>query len=259
MQTERLGLITFFGIIIPGTYLSFVMLLALATTLVHFKIYESHAFIIDKINNSPIVFAAAFFFLSYLYGEGIRMYAPGNTDKISTAFLKIFRRKDKWKTEKFPYRNSINDWFIKSGLAKITIYLDEKYKQDLVVGNNGDDQNDELIFGYSNKAYFNHSKNVIISKNSALARQVIKAEAHVRFLCGRIWVMLYFGVPIYGFGLLTFTLIHPGNEFLAIFYGTASIFNLVLLIMLLSRFKSMRRKEVFTVWSSYYIVMNENN
>ncbi|MEO1260532.1 MAG: hypothetical protein AAFZ15_17175 [Bacteroidota bacterium] len=238
MQSERLGIVTFFGIFIPGSYLAGTLVLGLACFLAIFGIDNSHGLIIAYAKGSSALFTAIFIFISYLLGVVIRLYAPDSVDSLSTFYLtKIRKRKELWVKEPFPYTKSMQSRFEKSGMGEVIVFLKKLNKE------------------FSNKSYFNYCKLLIIAKSPALSRQVQQAEALVRFLSGTIWVLRYIGIWVAPIGLITFIL--KGNHKLAVFYAGFLFVSLIVLLLILERFKYQRRKEVQTVWSSIYLIFNE--
>ena len=238
MQTERFGIIDFFGIFIPGSYLGGMMLLGVVGLLDLTGIPDSHIFIFDKIKENQTFFAAVFVFVSYLLGVVLRLYAPESIDKLSTAYLKLLRVKKEWVTDSFPYSSTLIPVFEKSGTSAITDFLFSINPK------------------FGTKPYFNYCKLLIVAKNPALAAQVHQAEALVRFLSGTTWGLIV-GIIIALMGFITFSI--KGLKFLTIFYGSVFIMSFIILLLILRRFKYQRRREVEIVWRCTYLVLTDGN
>ena len=134
-----------------------------------------------------MLFTGSFFFISYLLGNVIRLYAPEKADNRSTWYLKRLGKKELWTSEEFPYQKSIDSRFRNSGLGQVII-----------------------------------------------------------------WIIWPFGILIPLGGAVLYSI--KGLTVYALSYVTFFAINLFILVPLLARFKYMRRKEVMTVWNSYYIV-----
>lgn len=237
MQSQRIGIINFFGVLIPGSFLSFYILLIIACILEISGMSNSHRVILDSINANGLVFSTGFFFVSYLLGMVIRLHAPSKVDKYATSLLNIIGKKGDWVNEDFPYSNSLTNWFKANGLGHVIEFMEEENEN------------------YANKTFFNHCKLYIISQNEALANQIINAEATNRFIAGFIWIMFRFGLVISLFGSIIFAI--KGNIIFLIIYGSILFINILIVILLLLRFKIMRRREVTIVWNCYYILKKE--
>lgn len=245
MQSERLGVITFFGILIPGSYLSGVFLLSIASFLVLTK-SGGHWRLFELMSNNAVFSSLSFFFISYLLGVVLRLFAPSQVDSLSEYYLEYIRRKknrknqkNRWVKDVFPYKETLTSALESGGMAKIPKQMEKLNK---TYGNE------------NNTIFFNYCKLFIDTNDPALSRQVQEAEALVRFLSGTtlalivtVLITLFFFIIFLLCGIQSFCVAHCGIMILA----------LLCLILILERFKYQRRREVAMVWSCVYLILNK--
>lgn len=248
MQTERLGIISFFGIFIPGTLLSFILCLGIFCVFEAFGVPNSLQKILGLVEKNTTLFATAFFITSYLLGMVVRLYSPEKIDEKATKFAnswvgKYYVREENRLPEKFPYSDSVESHLNNRGLKRVVDFMNNQNKN------------------YSTSTFLNYCKLFILSKNPALGRQVLEAEALVRFLSGTAWILIYFGtlIPLAGFVIFTYKSFVDKEVFLiySISFIALLIFNRVILSMILGRYRVMRKREVGIVWKSYHLLKME--
>jgi hypothetical protein len=238
MNTARLGVIPFFGILVPGSYFAGVLFCAFASTLELFGLYgqdQSVAFVSDNIALS----ASVFFFISYLIGVLIRLFAPDVVDNLSTRYLlHIRQKKEAWVTDSFPYEATLTSDLTEDGMPKIPELmgrLNSRY------GNK------------DNKHFLNYCKWFIDTNDPALSREIHEAEALVRFLSGTTFALLS-ALVLSAIFLVLFWL--RGSYQSAVLYGGLLLTAMLSLCLILERFKYQRRREVLMVWSCVYLIIN---
>jgi hypothetical protein len=241
MQFERLGVIVFFGILVPGAYLTASLLLAFACVLELTGIH-GHSEIFSFFSRNLALSASGFLFLSYLLGMVVRLFAPNAVDKLSTYYL-IFTRfrsrkeeKNDWIYDVFPYQNSIARHMEKQGLSKVTTFIESLNRE----------------YGrLRNTTFFGYCKLIIEANNEAIARNIQQAEAMVRFLSGACLALivsalldLFFSVSFWFRDQVLFEI-----------YLGITLVSLLTLAGILGRFKHQRRREVLLVWEGIYLLL----
>jgi len=237
VQLERLGVIIFFGMIVPGAFLTASILLAFACLFEATGI-RGHAEIFSFIGKNLVLSTTAFFFLSYLLGVVLRLFAPNLIDNASTVYLKIILRKnDLWVSEPFPYKKSLASHMEKQGMAKITAFIE---------GLNGEYGNP------GNATFFGYCKLLIEANSENLAKHIQQSEALVRFLSGISLALIVSTVLGVTFSLI-FWYQHKTPFLLP--YAGLTIVSLMTLGGILARFKYQRRREVMLLWNSMYLLL----
>ena len=108
MKFEQLGVVAFFGILIPGSYLAVFILLAFACALEVGGI-SGHSEIFAFLNQNTILSSTAFLFVSYFLGVLVRLFAPGVVDRASTFYLSVIcQNKAEWVYDIFPYQKTLS-------------------------------------------------------------------------------------------------------------------------------------------------------
>ena len=119
MNSDRLGVITFFGILVPGAYLMGVFALAFSSILELYGL-NGHARAVAFISKNIGLVAGIFLFVSYLLGVLVRLFAPRYVDSLSTWYLLHIRRnKDAWVKDIFPYVASLTTRLQKDGMDDV--------------------------------------------------------------------------------------------------------------------------------------------
>jgi len=239
MLSDRLGVITFFGILVPGAYLAGVLGLAVYSIL-DFTGHQYHALTIEFASKNLGLFTGIFLFLSYLLGVLVRLFAPNYVDTLSKYYLIYIKRKSEkdWVKDDFPYEVSLTSRLKEDGMAKVL---------DLMRSLNP-------TFGEKkNNVFFNYCKWFIYANEPALSRQVQDAEALVRFLSGTTLVLLV--ASLISSIILIVSLICKVASY-ALFCGLLFAIATMGLVLILERFKYQRRREVIMVWSCVYMIVN---
>lgn len=240
MQAERFGIITFFGILVPGTYLAGAIVLAVAGTLELLDM-QGHSTIFKFVKENAGLSATSFFFIAYLFGIVARMTPPDYLDRLSTIYLRHIRGKNDPASEPeisdpFPYHRFLERRLEDSGLACVTDFM-EKHNPEYA--------------SPRNYQFFNYCKLLIDARNEALSKQWQQIEALIRFLSGTalaIWLAIICGI------VFSFLFALDGRLVMCIVYGGIAALSLLVLIQILEGFKSQRRREVLLVWCSFYIL-----
>ena len=236
MSSGKLGVVTFFGILVPGAYLAAVLLATFASVAELLR-QDGHERVLAFVAENTVLSAGIFLFVAYLLGVLLRLFAPEYVDSISSWYLRcVVCDVDDWVTDAFPYEKTVDAHLQKKGMGKVT---------ELMSRLNG---NHPL-----SKAFFNYCKWFIEANAPALARQVQESEALVRFLSGTALALLV-ALPLMSSLLVVFAIC--GSHLNAALYGGLLISDLVCLAVLLRRFKYQRRREVILVWSSVHLLMN---
>lgn len=240
MILSRLGIVGFFGLLIPGSYLLGSVLLALFVLGLGIPSFHLPG-LATFVQKQSILFSATFLLLSYLLGVLMRLLGPNRLDKISTWYFRNLRRnpvskKNLWKYEKFPYRWSISTALRRAGLAHIHIFLKK---------------HNPLYARSDNTPFFNYCKLVLEGNTSDMTRITTQAESMVRFLSGTTFALL---VSFALWSILGIALAVMGSKYALVSF-VAGILSLLLAWPIVGRFKFQRRREVFLVWYSTYLVL----
>lgn len=239
MQSERLGIVTFFGILVPGTYLAATVVLSLSSV---FELlgYNGHAETYNFLHENIALSASAFFFVSYLFGVVLRLFAPHNVDKLARLYLVHIRRnKDDWVKDIFPYKNSLAVRFEKDGMHKMSSFMECLNDRHGVP---------------DNTVFFNYCKLFVDANDEALSKQVHQAEALMRFLSGTALALL--GAIIAFFVLSFVAFLIDSTHTYSVIYLSLAIVSMLILCFILERFKHQRRREVIIVWSALHLILN---
>lgn len=237
MQLERLGVIVLFGIVVPGAYLTVFILLAFASIL-ELQGIPGHLEILTLLGKHVLFSSTAFFFISYLFGVVLRLFAPSVIEKLCGWYLKVIRRKkDRWLQAVFPYKESLAEWLEEVGMKKVPdfiITLNEQY-------------------GYENNTpFFNYCKMLIEAHNESLADRLRQNEAFIRFLSGTslaLLISLVISLCLSG----SFLIVHHWSFFQV--YVVLTLISFITLLGILERFKHQRYREVITVWQGTYLLL----
>jgi hypothetical protein len=237
MHSERVGIITFFGILIPGSYLLAIIVLVVASTLEAFGL-GGHASVFEFASANVALSAAVFLFASYLLGMVVRLFAPRVVDELSKwYFVHLRRKRNGWVADVFPYRRSLTSWFAKGGMAKIPALLQR------VNPHYGDD---------NNTLFFNYCKWFVDANHVRLSRQIQEAEALVRFLSGTTLALM---IGLSAFLVFSVVFSIAGSPICAMSYISLSVGSALMLCLILERFKHQRRREVIMVWSAVHLLL----
>ncbi len=238
MNSDRFGVIAFFGILVPGSYLTGIFVFAIASIL-ELAGLNGHCNVGAFVTQNIVFSSSVFFFISYLIGILIRLFAPHYVDNLSTFYLFNIRRDKKaWGKEVFPYKERVVSGLKKYGMAKIPEFME---RLNPSYGDN------------DNTPFLNYCKWFIDANDPALSREVQEAEALVRFLSGTTLALLI-ALPLSVSFLVAFTL--RGSNLFAVVYGGLFLMEVFSLCLILERFKYQRRREVIMVWSCVYLIVN---
>ncbi|MEW5734844.1 MAG: hypothetical protein AB1921_08310 [Thermodesulfobacteriota bacterium] len=241
MTSDRVGVITFFGILVPGAYLAGIIILCISSGIELFGL-QGHSHLIKVLSQQTALFAGVFLFVAYLLGVLVRLFAPEFVDFISEWYLVQIRKTDHdWAKDKFPYESTLRSRLQNDGMGKITELmskLNSSYGKE------------------RNTPFFNYCKWFIDANNSALSRQVQEAEALVRFLSGTTLVLLI-ALPVALFFIPIF--IAKGSYLIVILYSGLLAMDTISLLLILERFKYQRRREVVMVWGCVYLIINSRD
>ena len=137
MRTERIGLVTFFGILVPGAYTCAVFIVLFADILELFDFREEslnkfeylYNQIYSNIIRDKLLYVTVFIFVSYLIGIIIRLFATDKIEKISWRFQRPLGKKlnkkiiKDMKKEPFPYEKSCRYILTETGMEKIWNFI----------------------------------------------------------------------------------------------------------------------------------------
>lgn len=170
---SHVSTIDFFGVLIPGLYVSGNLLL-LTFAFVDPKETTESAWII--IDNAIIGFQLNKLFLlllvAYLFGSAARVFPVNVIDKISGWINQKISRNETWKEEskqKFPYIEYLNK-----------LHGDIKHYNSFTVTTELQEEPDPM-------SVFNYWKAVITRESPNLVAQIRAAEAKVRMFAGIVW------------------------------------------------------------------------
>jgi small-conductance mechanosensitive channel len=242
MQFDRFGVVTFFGILIPGAYLATILILATACSFELRGIF-GHAEIFSYLSANFLPSTTILLFFSYLLGVLVRLFSPNAVDRASTYYLRLRRGKRKpsatsWIEEKFPYKESIAKRCREDGMGEVLACIESINISYARPGNN---------------TFFNYCKLFIEGNSVALSRHIRQAEAMIRFLSGTFFALVLSLL----IGLYFFLLFWISRDMLLrdVYLGI-SLVSLVFLVAILERFKHQRRREVWFLWSATYLLLN---
>lgn len=240
MIFSQLGIVAFFGLLVPGAYLLASMLLVATVLAIEFELVN-----LDHLRyameQSLLLSSTAFLLISYLLGVLMRLVGPNTVDRLSTWYFRyIVRAPDDeencWMYEEFPYPISTKKMFEKKGLEYIGSFFMNK---------------DERFFRERNSDFFNYCKMILEGNNVNISRITTQAESMVRFLAGTSIAFLIssFVWAIVSIALAFFALT------LSLYCAIAATVSVLPLWPIVARFKFQRLREVALVWSGTYLVL----
>jgi len=237
MQFEKLGVIAFFGILVPGAYLTVFLILAFAC-LLELNGIPGHLEIFSFMSKHSLLASTAFFFISYLFGVVMRLFAPGFVDKVSTLYLKYIRhKKDEWTGDTFPYQETNERHMKNMGMAVIPAFIKSLNKR---------------YGAHDNTTFFNYCRLFIEANNESLAKRTQQNEALVRFLSGTSLVLMISCM----LGLCSSLIFLVKFRFIFFqLYVALTLVSLIILAGILERCKHQRRREVVDIWNSMYLLL----
>jgi hypothetical protein len=238
MQTERLGIINFFGIFIPGSYIAGIVFLVFTSSLKLAEVMAMTQFF-NIISQNMVLSSVVLFFISYLFGVLVRLLSPNAVDRLSKFFLYyILQKRGLWVTEIFPYKESILKRLSDFGMGKIHYFI----------------ENLSIDYGKKkNTAFLNYCKYFIDANSPTLSRQIREAEALVRFLSGTTAALI---LAITASIAMLILAKGPQEALLRSIYWGLLFVSIICLIPILWKFKHQRRREVLMVWFCVYIILN---
>lgn len=223
MNAFRFGRGDFFGIIIPGSFLFFHLLIILSP--------DSLDTILNAIESQWLLYPLLFI-ACYILGTILRLITPSYIDNISSYLnqslifiMKIIKRKkiNSYYNNKYPYINHFYKKHLKS-CPKKSFNFWNGFKINEYHSNT--DNMDGTTF-------INYCKTYIASKNKALYDEILYYEGLVRFLSGT-------SIALFTTLLLSF------------FHNTLSCFlfytYLTFLLIILLQFRKIRTKETQTIF-----------
>lgn len=232
MKFEQLGVIAFFGILIPGAYLTTFFILAFACIL-ELSGLQGHAEIFSFMSQHSLLSSTAFFFVSYLFGVILRLLpAPTIADKMSN-YIPGQKTKDN-----FPYQETLLSDLEPLGMSQVTDLiadLNKKYGKE------------------DNVEFFNYCKLIIEANNETIAKHIRQNEARVRFLAGTVFALI--ASCFVGLCFSFIFLFTPQFPFFQRLYIVLTLLSLVILVLILWRFKHPRKMEVQALWMSIYLLL----
>lgn len=238
MKFEQLGIIAFFGVLVPGAYLTAFLMLGFAC-LLELGGIQGYAEIFAFMSQHSLLSSTAFLFISYLLGVVIRLFSVRIVDKASMLFLRfICRKKEEWLDDIFPYQQILGKRLDKEGMSPVTELiksLNEKYGQD------------------NNTSFFYYCKFFVEANNETLAKQIREDEALIRFLAGTVFALIISCFVGLSFSI-TFRVTHQ-SPFLQLLYASLTLVSLIILAGILGRFNGQRQREVRDVWMCLYLLL----
>ncbi len=255
MNNFKVGVVDFFGILCPGIILMISIQVFLYSCNINLFQYTEPIF---KINSDTLL-GAILIVICYLFGFILRLISPDIVDSAATVYkktinpLSIIQKKklykelkSKDKTEKGK-RTLFNDYYIKliehdQKLpnffwieSRYPYYIGNKYvykkylsSKDYKIMNNEK---------YHNKNNYNYWKVLITKHDLNLASLIFQAEASVRFMAGSFWSL--------NVGLISGILLITNNEKVPHLLGAIiTLVYLISIMIILSKFKSQRQREV---------------
>lgn len=238
MKFEQLGIIAFFGVLVPGAYLTAFFILAFACVLELFGI-QGHGEIFLFMGQHSLLSSTAFLFISYLLGVVIRLFSVRVVDRISMWFLRVIcRNKEIKDSDTFPYQQALEKRLDKEGMSLVTNLikrLNQKY-------------------GFSgNTSFFNYCKFFVEANNETLAKQIREDEARTRFLAGTVFALIGSCIVEVPFSIIFF--VTRQSPFFQLYIGLTLV-SLATLAGILGRFHRQRQIEVRNVWMCLYLLLN---
>jgi hypothetical protein len=238
MISDRLGVITFFGILVPGAYLAGVLVMTVASS-IELCGLGGHERIVKVLSQETALFGGVFLFVAYLLGVLVRLFAPEYVDLFSRLYLVHVRRsKKEFVRDVFPYERTITARLKNDGMGRIPELM---YRLNPAYAHTG------------NTPFFNYCKLFIHANDAALSRQVEEAEALVRFLSGTTLVLLI-AFPLALFFIFAFAVQRAG--LISALYAGLLATDVISLVLILERFKYQRRREVIMVWGCVYLILS---
>ncbi|MCK4342682.1 MAG: hypothetical protein KAY37_13275 [Phycisphaerae bacterium] len=236
---ERIGIVGFFGVLVPGSYLASSICIAILAICSGSPetLGENTKVLLET---GTVVVTSAFLLFAYLLGMLLRLIGPDRIDWLSAFwFRRILRkpvnRRNLWMFERFPYRHSLENALKRAGMSKVIEVMRKLNAQYALPGNT---------------PFFNYCKIFIEGNSPEISRQVQHAEATVRFLAGSVLALA-----------LSFVVWVPVAAALISPFGVAPLLvppaNLAFVLLIVHRFKQQRRKEVFLVWCAMYLLLNQ--
>lgn len=243
----KLGIIEFFGILVPGAYLGGGLSVIPIVVLLSGEVISGNQ-LHTIVSKNAWLLTPSFLLVSYLLGMTMRLVAPDVVDRSSTWYFRLLRWKcltktvdkhkqiDKdnlWVFEKFPYKRSMERTLRKRGMIKVISSvkgLNSRYA---------------LSF---NTAFFLFCKVFLEANSQEVGKRIQQAEAKIRFLAGTV---IGLALVLVAWSIVGISLGWEHGRWL---FGGAAL-NLLALMPMLARFKHQRRGEVMLVWISVYLMI----
>jgi hypothetical protein len=240
MIIGRLGLVGFFGILIPGIYLAATLFTALVSLLAVLGIPVQKS-ILDPLSTNTALITSSGLLVSYLLGVLMRVIGVHNVDSLSTWYHyqrgKPNSANNSWASEKFPYKESMKVTFDRLGMRGIPLFL-EKLNPNYADADN--------------TLFFNYCKLLLEGNCPEVAKLAAQAEAMVRFLSGSALALLI-SAFVWFLSAVFYLFVAPLYALVSFVCASASI---LFLWPILARFKLQRRREVQIVWTSIHLLLH---
>jgi hypothetical protein len=198
------------------------------------------------INPWIILITVSAFFISYLFGSVVRLFANDFSEWLSGIYLrKIRRKKERYAKERFPYPVVADEW-IKKCAPHIFKWYKEQYSM----------YSEELKFDSAiRKFYYNKCKADLYAIAPERAKYHARIESFVRFLAGSLVSNIILLIVSLPFGIY---FLYIKFNLLASIYIISTLSSLLLIIGILERFRHQHTREVVTLWTSYYEACRES-
>jgi hypothetical protein len=241
---NRITFLDFFGVLSPGVLLltSVILLTTAVAKLLHvdlnaFKVVNS------ELKDWSFLIGMVCFFISYLFGSVIRLFANDFSEILSGFYHRNLKRKtDKIYMERFPYSfaaKSFND-----SNPEIFEWYQNKYQY---FGRENE------LSAWDKKYFFNKCKANLYAISPERAFFYEKVESFVRFLAGSLFASVIFLLVTFPFGIY---FLISGSMCFASVYLSLSITIFLIIIGILERFRHQHTREVMAMWTSYYDALN---
>ncbi len=238
LKTTKVGVITLFGILVPGTWFWVTSTFHIALALGFSEAEELKAFLKDSRDFwGPYIAGPLAFILVYVTGAVLRILPPDRPDRRS--LRSAGSGSDIAPEDKFPYA-SLPRYLRNRGLLGLAELLpwDECRRKPRK----------------RSKTFLHFVKLYIQNTNPALAGQLAKQEAFIRLLSG-LYYAIRSSVPVFGIALLFALLVHRNvvSE-IALACLLILLFNGFIFLGILKAFHYQRLREVVMILSVYFLV-----
>ncbi|MBN2396523.1 MAG: hypothetical protein JXC36_08725 [Candidatus Atribacteria bacterium] len=251
MDIFKIGKGSFWGVIIPGGFV---------VANIFFVFYREY---MEGLLSQSGLFIVLGILLSYIFGNVLKLIQPRVAEiisipiqfivslffKVIDTIRKLLRIREiswlkpksfKWILQDFPYMR----WFYEDYLEK----LPEQVKAFFYEYKKREFSDDLDKMGY---VFFNYCKHYAIENSNHLRDELYFHEGLMRFLNGMVYATIVFGSIIF------YKSIHMNFTYQP--YNLALGMYLFILLVILYRYKNVRRLETVTCFMSFYIVQKNKN